>query len=102
MNGPYLNLLCLVHVIAQNYQAAAQAFELNIKRQGPVGPPILCAAVAIYTALGRTEDAERLNHRLRTEFAQFSPGIWGFVGRLAIPEVRERFRGLLQRAGVPE
>jgi adenylate cyclase len=102
INGPYLNMRCIIMAMAQDYEGAVRSFEENIARQGPVGPPVLTWAVTAYWALGKREDAERVAAQLATGFPAFRLKKWNFFKLLRSPKDRQRIHDLMRAAGLPE
>jgi tetratricopeptide (TPR) repeat protein len=102
VNGPYLNMRCVIKAIAQEYDGAVQSFEENIARHGPVGPPVLSYAATAYWALGKRDNAERAVAQLATRFPDFRLKNWNFFKLIQSPEERRRIHDLMRAAGVPE
>ena len=102
VQGPYLNLLSMVRLIGGDNEGAIQAFDANIARNGPVGPPVLCWIAAANQALGREDDARRLVGQLTAMFPEFRLGGWNFQNLIRRPEDRQRLDDLILAAGVPE
>ncbi len=99
--GPYLNQLGQTHMLAGDYGAAAETYEHNVRRQGPIGPPALCWGAAAYAGLGRHDEAAKLTGRLRAEFPKFSMAKWNYIPLIHDAGTRERVVGLMRAAGVP-
>jgi tetratricopeptide (TPR) repeat protein len=102
VNGPYLNLRCVIKTMAQDYDGAVRSFEENIARHGPVGPPVLAWAATAYWALGRRNDAERVAAQLAARFPAFRLENWNFFKLLRRPEDCRRLHDLMRAAGLPE
>jgi adenylate cyclase len=102
VNGPYLNVHCVIKIMAQEYDGAVQSFEENIARHGPIGPPVLAWVASAYSALGRLDDAERTMAQLATSFPAFRLGNWNFFKLIKSPDDRRRLHDLMRAAGVPE
>ncbi|MCT8970266.1 adenylate/guanylate cyclase domain-containing protein [Microbaculum marinisediminis] len=102
VNGPYLNLRCVIKAIGQDYEGAVASFEQNIARHGPVGPPVLCWAATAYWALGRREEAARVAARLAERFPAFRLEHWNFFELIRSPDDRRRMHDLMRAAGLPE
>ena len=69
---PYLNTLGVASLANGQYSQAVQAFEQNIKRGGPMGPPIHFFRAVAYAHLGDNEKAESIFAKLRRD-EQFFP-----------------------------
>lgn len=102
VNGPYLNLRCVIMLIERDYEGALRSFEENVARHGPVGPPALAWAAAAYKALGRRDDAIRMSAQLSSLFPAFRLKGWNFFKLIRGRETREWMHGLMREAGVPE
>jgi hypothetical protein len=79
-----------------------RAYELNIKRHGPVGPPALSWAATAFWSLGRRDEAARAVARLTTQFPDFCLRRWNFFEVLRLSEDRARIYDLMKVAGLPE
>ena len=101
-NSPYLNLRSGITFLAQDYDSAVWSYEENIKRQGPVGPPVLCWVAAAYWALNKPDDAAHAVTHLATRFPAFRLSSWNFLKLLRSPEDRQRIHDLMRAAGLPE
>ena len=88
-------------MLAGDYGAAAETYEHNVRRQGPIGPPALCWGAAAYAGLGRHDEAAKLTGRLRAEFPKFSMAKWNYIPLIHDAGTRERVVGLMRAAGVP-
>ena len=102
INGPYLNMLGVVHFLATHYEEAIECFERNMARKGPVGPPVVSALAASHWALGRHTEAGVASARLRKEFPAHRLSTWNFLSVIRSAEVRDRVTSLMRDAGVPE
>lgn len=102
INGPYLNLRGVVMVMAQDYHGALRSFEENMARHGPVGPPVLTWCAAAYWALGKREEAERMEGQLVKLFPSFRLENWNFLKLFRSHEDRRRLLNLMVAAGIPE
>ena len=102
ISSPFRNIRSGIMLLAQDYQGAAQSFEENIERHGPIGPPGLSWAAATYWALDRHEDAARVVAQLKTQFPAFGTANWNYFKLIKSPDDRERIQGLMRAAGVPE
>jgi TolB-like protein/Tfp pilus assembly protein PilF len=102
INGPYLNLRSGIMFLAQDYDGAVRAYEENVERHGPVGPPVLSWAAAAYWALGRRDDAGRAAAQLATRFPAFRLENWNFFKLIRSPEDRRRIHDLMRAAGLPQ
>ena len=89
-------------LVAQDYDGAVRSYEENLKRHGPVGPPVLSWAAAAYWALGRRDDAGRAVAQLAAGFPAFRLTGWNFLERLLSPKDRRRLHSLMHDAGLPE
>ena len=101
VNAPYLNLKGMAACIEGDYEAAKEAFELNIARQGPVGPPVLAFLMTIYRHMGDEVQAARAADRLNTEFPGFRIGNWNFFRTIKNEADRHRILNDMEAAGVP-
>lgn len=101
-NGPYFNLRSCMKLLMEDFDGAAQSFEENSARRGPVGPPALAWAAAAYWALGKRDDAERQTELLATRFPAFRLENWNFLKLIRSPEDRRRIRDQMRAAGLPE
>ena len=102
VGSPYLNLLCISHLLAQNYDIAALSYERNRQQHGPVGPPALCWAAAAYWALGREDETDRVKAQLRDQFPAFRLENWNFFKLVRSPDDRQRLFDLMRSAGLPQ
>jgi tetratricopeptide (TPR) repeat protein len=102
VNGPYLNLRGMIMALALDYDGAVRAFEENIARHGPVGPPVLAWGATAYYALGRPDDAGRMVAQLATRFPAFRLENWNFFNLIQSPEERRRIYSLMLDTGLPE
>ena len=100
VNGPYLNLRCVIMAIGRDYRGAVQSFEENIARHGPVGPPALAWVAGAYGALGRKEDAARIAAQLSSHFPNFRLTDWNFFRLLKSPADSKRMRDLILASGI--
>ena len=57
---PYLNALGVSYFAMKEYELARNALELNIRRGGPVGPPVNLFRAAVFAKLGESEKAAEL------------------------------------------
>ncbi len=99
--GPYLNMLGMCRALAGDYEAAVEAFESNLRREGPVGPPAYCALAAAYEALGRCGEAMDIVARMRKSHPAFRMAGWNFLKLIRPPATRARFQELLLAVVVP-
>ena len=102
VNGPYLNLLGFIQVLAGRYDAAVASFERNLARRGPYGPPAQCWRAAALSALGRHEEARAVVDELKRAAPAYRFSTWNLMTVIRLPEVRERVFALMRDAGVPE
>jgi adenylate cyclase len=102
INSPYLNLRSGIMFLAQDYDGAVRAYEENVERHGPVGPPVLSWAAAAYWALGRRDDAERTAAQLAAQFPAFRLENWNFFKLIRSSEDRRRIHNLMRAAGLPQ
>jgi adenylate cyclase len=100
--GPYLNILCIARSLNHDLAAAADAFERNLGRDGPIGPPILAFAMMIYHGLGQPQKVEEHSNVLAARFPDFRLLDWNFPRLLKRREDAERLRAAMLAAGVPE
>ncbi|MGI9491522.1 MAG: tetratricopeptide repeat protein [Geminicoccaceae bacterium] len=73
---PYLNTLGAASLANGQYSLAVQAFEQNIKRGGPVGPPVHFFRAVAYAQLGDSETARRIFAELRNHEQLTSARRW--------------------------
>ena len=99
--GPYLNIMAQIKLMAGDDLGAITAFEENVSRQGPIGPPALCWPAAAYWALGRKDDAARMAAMLSERFPKFRLQGWNSQKLIREPGVSERLTDLMLAAGVP-
>ncbi len=97
---PYLNIMAQIKLMAGDYQGSITAFEENVSRQGPIGPPALCWPAAAYWALGQKDDAARMSAMLSEKFPEFRLKGWNFHKLIREPGVRDRLQDLMLAAGV--
>ncbi|WP_170475179.1 adenylate/guanylate cyclase domain-containing protein [Ruegeria arenilitoris] len=101
VNGPYLNVVCHAAFMAGQFHAALAAFERNVERGGPVGPPAYCWAAASYHATGQFEKAEVIVKTLTTGFPDFRLSGWNFLKLIEKDADRTRIEAQFKDAGVP-
>jgi len=102
INGPYLNMLGLVHLSAGNHAQAVECFNRNTARRGPVGPPALSGLAASYWALDRRDEAHEVTARLRKDFPNHRLTGWNFLSIIRRATTRDRVHALMRDAGIPE
>jgi adenylate cyclase len=102
INSPYLNLRTCIMLLARDHDGAVRSYEENLRRHGPVGPPVLSWAAAAYWALGREDDAGRAAARLMARFPAFRLENWNFFKMLKSHEDRRQIHDLMAAAGLPE
>ena len=102
VQGPYLNFLCIINLLRGAYAGAAEAFERNVARHGPVGPPALSWVAAAYQLLGREEDARRTADRLAAQFPAYRAREANFLKLIRPPEKREELLAAMLEAGLTE
>ena len=101
VNGPYLNLRSLIRFLIGDYAGTLSAYEENVGRGGPLGPPAYCWGAASHHVLGDRRTAERLVHELQVRFPQFRLSTFNLLKLLPTDEERERVIKLMTDAGVP-
>ena len=101
VNGPYLNVRCHTNFMAGNYREAIEAFETNMARGGPLGPPAYCWAVACYRATGQTAAAQKLLDEFKSGFPQFRLATWNFLKLVENDTRREQVTAQFRDAGIP-
>jgi adenylate cyclase len=102
IEGPYLNLLARVSLIAGQYEDTIEAYERNDARGGPQGPerPALWAAALAH--LGRLEEAGEQLRRLQRNFPNVTLATAGEIhGTMSDQEKQSLIDGL-RKAGLPE
>lgn len=99
--GPNLNLLGLCKLLADDPEGTIKAFETNLMRQGPVGPPVLSWVAAAHLRLGNMEEAQQLRDRLISVFPDFRLAGWNFLRLPKSPLVREQLLEDMKKAGIP-
>jgi len=102
VNGPYLNLLGFMQLLAGRYDAAVASFERNLARRGPYGPPAQCWRAAALSALGRHDEARGVADELKRGAPAYRFSSWNLLTIIRRPEVRERVFALMRDAGIPE
>ena len=101
-NGPYLNLLGTAKLMAGKYVEAIDAFERNVARGGPMGPPMLHGWAAAYVAEGRIEEAQKTAVDLLKFLPEFSLKNFRFLYMYKNDEDRSHVIGLLRKLDLPE
>ncbi len=101
IQGPYLNLRCMILTMAGEHERALAAFRENLARGGPVGPPVLAYAAAANEALGHHDDAAGLASNLVAGFPSFRLSEWNFLQLLEPAERRQRITAMMAAAGLP-
>ena len=102
VHGPYLNLLSLARFLGADYAGAVAAFEENVARKGPLGPPALAWGSGAYQGLGHGDRARELAHEVVTRLPGFRLETWNLLRLVRRDEQRRRARELLGAAGLPE
>ncbi|WP_461405632.1 adenylate/guanylate cyclase domain-containing protein [Falsiruegeria mediterranea] len=102
VSGPYLNVISHANFMAGNYQAALAAYERNVNRGGPVGPPAYCWAAAAYHATGQADAARQAVQELTARFPDFGQAKWNFLQLIEAEELRQRTEALFRDAGIPD
>lgn len=98
--GPYWNILGISHALEGNYESAIEAFETNIRQQGPVGPPVFSFLAVSHQALGHAEKASKSAADLKERFPGFRCADWNFAAAIRSSDTRGRISGLLASAGI--
>lgn len=99
--GPNLNLLGFCKLLAGDPEGTIRAFETNLMRRGPVGPPVLCWVAAAHIRLGNMDEAHAIRDRLLAAFPAFRLEGWNFLRLLEDCRVCEQLPGEIQEAGIP-
>lgn len=102
VNGPYLNLRSLAHLMAGEYDQTVHWHETNVARGGPVGPPALCWAAASYQALGDTVSAAAKVATLTAQFPDFGLKNWNQLELVEQGDDRRALSALFHGAGIPD
>lgn len=102
VSGPYLNVLAHANFMAGNYQAALSAYEKNVTRGGPIGPPAYCWAAGAYHATGRTDAAKGIVTELTARFPGFGLANWNFLYMIESTKLRDDVETLFRDAGIPD
>ena len=100
--GPYLNLLGFCKLLADDPQGTVKAFETNVMRQGPVGPPLLAWVAAAQVRCGNQAAAAGLRDKLLSAVPQFRLEGWNFLKCIRSDAIRQQVRDDMARAGIPE
>ena len=101
VNGPYLNMRTMIQVIGARYQDAIESHEQNIRRGGPIGPPVLAFAAAALGAIGRTEDARSKTAQLMERVPDFRLSGWNLLALFRHADERKRVEDHMVASGVP-
>ena len=101
VNGPYLNLKCFLLFVAGQYERALEAFDQNVARGGPVGPPALCWVAACHQALGQPGPARKAMAELELRFPGFQMARSNSLMLFQHEVTRDRISALYAAAGVP-
>ena len=101
VSGPYLNVISHANFMAGDYKASLAAYEKNIQRGGPVGPPALCWAAASYFLLDELKASKETVKRLKTDFPDFRLEGWNFLQLVEDEEARKRLESAFLQAGIP-
>ncbi|WP_171101107.1 adenylate/guanylate cyclase domain-containing protein [Ruegeria sp. HKCCD7255] len=101
VNGPYLNVIAHANFMAGNHHAALAAYEQNVARGGPVGPPALCWAAACYHATGQADKASMTLQDLTAGFPQFRLSNWNFIKLIETEHTRRVIESSFRDAGLP-
>lgn len=99
--GPYLNLLALCKLLAGDPAGTISAFETNVRRQGPVGPPALAWCAAAHLRVGNPQEAHRLVERLTSAFPLFRLKDWNFPKLLRSQKDSDQLVQDMMEAGIP-
>jgi adenylate cyclase len=102
INGPYLNLLTLTRFLAGDHAGAIDAFEENVGRKGPVGPPALAWAGGAYEGLGNHDRARALTADAVAQLPTFRLTTWNLLKLTRHSHQRLRTHDLMRSAGIPE
>ncbi len=102
INGPYLNVVCHTMFMAGQFHAALAAFEQNVERGGPVGPPAFCWAAAAYHATGQFEKADKTVQTLMAGFPDFHLAEWNFLKLIEDDDDRARIAAQFRDASLPD
>lgn len=65
--------------MAARFRSALTAYERNIAREGPAGPPAHCWAAAVYEATGQIKKAEEVVDTLISTSPAFRLSAWNFL-----------------------
>ena len=102
VEGPYLNLLARVSLIAGRYEDTVNAYERNDARGGPVGQNRHAMWAAALAYLGRADEAADKVRQLVRDFPEVTLAKAGEIqGTMSDREQRRLIDGL-RKAGLPE
>ena len=101
-NGPYLNILGLARFLAGDHAGSIAAFEENMAKAGPVGPPALAWAAGAVEGLGDHERAKGFAARAIDMLPTFRLTGWNLFELLRDTDQGNRTRRLMHAAGIPD
>ena len=73
---PYLNLLGIAQYVIGNYAGAAQSFEKNRARGGPMGPHMDVFQAAAYVQTGKDFEAQAIVEKLQRTHPNYPVNRW--------------------------
>jgi adenylate cyclase len=101
VGSPYLNHLGLAHFTLNQYKAAADAFEQNAARGGPIDDAGLAVWAASYGELGRSNEANKTLTRLIDRYPGVHLRSFWLLRSFVQTEDRQRVTEILRRTGIP-